>query len=66
MVEELHEILQNRSNEAYTENKHREGSNVEIDKAADGTEESALQGKTMAEKTGSCQCFMNNQSDSFT
>ena len=32
-------------NEAYTENKHREGSNVEIDKEADKTKESALQGE---------------------
>ena len=66
MGEELHEVLQNSSNEEYTENKHREGSNVEIDKAADGTEESALQGKTMAEKTGSCRCFTYDQSDLFT
>ena len=43
--EELHEILQNRSNEAYTQNKHREGSNVDIDKEADETEESAFQGE---------------------
>jgi hypothetical protein len=48
---ELHEILQNSSNEEYIENKHSEGSNVEIDKEADETEESAFQGKTMPEKT---------------
>ena len=41
MGEELHEILQNSSNEEYTENKHSEGNNAEIDE----TEESALQGK---------------------
>jgi len=41
MGEELHEILQNSSNEEYTENKRSEGSNAEIDE----TEESALQGK---------------------
>jgi len=45
MSEVLHEILQNSSNEEYTENKHSEGSNVEIDKVADETEESALQGE---------------------
>ena len=45
MGEELHEILQNSSNEEYTENKHSEGSNAEIDKEVDETEESALQGK---------------------
>jgi len=44
MGEEKHEILQNSSNEEYTENKHNEGSNVEIDKEADETEESAIQG----------------------
>ena len=42
MGEELHEILQNRSNEEYIENKHSEGSNVEIHKEVDETEESAL------------------------
>ena len=50
MVEELHEILQSRSNEANTENKHREGSNVEIDKKADETEESAIQGEDNGRK----------------
>ena len=45
MGEELHEILRNSSNEEYTENKHSEGSNEEIDKEVDETEESALQGK---------------------
>ena len=42
MGEELHEILRNSSNEEYTENKHSEGSNEEIDKEVDETEESAL------------------------
>jgi hypothetical protein len=41
--EELHEILQNNSNEEYKENQHTEGSNVETDKESDETEESALQ-----------------------
>jgi len=41
MGEELHEILQNSSNEEYTENKHSEGNNAEIDE----NKESALQGK---------------------
>jgi len=45
MGEELHEILQNSSNEEYTENKHSEGSNEEIDREVDETEGSALQGK---------------------
>jgi hypothetical protein len=39
MGEELHEILQNSSNE---ENKHSKGCNVEIDKKADETEKSAF------------------------
>jgi hypothetical protein len=43
--EEWHEIVQNSSNEEYTENKHSDGSNVEIDKEGDGTEGSALQGE---------------------
>jgi hypothetical protein len=41
----MHEILENSSNEEYIENKHSDGSNVEIDKEADETEESALQGE---------------------
>jgi hypothetical protein len=45
MGEEQHEILQNSSNEEYTENKRSEGSNVEIDKEADETEESVFQGE---------------------
>jgi hypothetical protein len=45
MGEELHEIVQNSSNEEYIENKHSEGSNVERDKEGDETEESALQGE---------------------
>jgi hypothetical protein len=45
MGEDLHEILQNSSNEDYPENKHSEGCNVEIDKEADETEESVLQGE---------------------
>jgi hypothetical protein len=50
MGEEKHEILHNSSNEEYTENKHNEGSNVKIDKEADETEESALQGKDEGSK----------------
>jgi len=42
----LHEILQNNSNKEYTENKHSEGSNAEIDE----TEESAIQGKDDGER----------------
>jgi hypothetical protein len=38
MGEELHEILKNSINEEYTENKHQEGSNVQLDKEADDTE----------------------------
>ena len=45
MGEELHEIVQNSSNEEYTENKQSDGSNVERDKEGDGTEGSALQGE---------------------
>jgi hypothetical protein len=41
--EELHEILQNSSNEQYIQDKDSEGSNVEIEEEADKTEESALQ-----------------------
>jgi hypothetical protein len=61
MGEEMHEILQNSSNQEYIENKHSEGSNVEIDKEADETEEGALQGEDDGRKTGSCHCFMYNQ-----
>jgi hypothetical protein len=43
MGEELHEILQNSSNEEHIEDKDREGSNFETDKEADENEESALQ-----------------------
>jgi len=63
--EVLHGIVQNSSNEEYTENKQSDGSNVERDKGADGTEESALQGGTMADNTGCCHCFMYSQSDFF-
>ena len=46
----MHEILRNSSNEDYTENKHSKGSNEEIDKEVDETEESALQGKDNGRK----------------
>jgi hypothetical protein len=65
MGEELHEIQQNSSNQEYIENKHGEGSNVETDKEADETEESALQGKDNGKKTGSCRCFTYIQSEFF-
>jgi len=56
MGEVLHEILQNGSNEEYTENKHSEGINAEIDKEVDEIEESALQGKDDSrKKVGSCR-----------
>jgi len=45
MGEELHEILQNSSNEEYIENKHSEGSNAETDKEVDESDGNALQGK---------------------
>jgi len=45
MGEDLHEILQDSSNEEHTENKHSQGSNVEIEKEEDENEESALQGE---------------------
>jgi hypothetical protein len=45
MGEELHEILKNSSNEEYTENKHREEANAEINMEVDETEESAIQGE---------------------
>jgi len=45
MSEELHEILQNSNNEKYIENKHSQGSNVEIHKEADEMEESPIQGE---------------------
>jgi len=50
MGEELHEILQNSSNKEYTENKHSEGRNAEIDKEVDETEKVHFRGKTMAEE----------------
>jgi hypothetical protein len=55
--EEMHETVQNSSNGEYTENKHSDGNNVEIDKEGDGTEGSALQGEDDGRK--------NNQSDFF-
>jgi hypothetical protein len=51
MSEELHEILQNSSNAEYRENKHSEGNDVEIDKEADETEESAIQGEDNGRKS---------------
>ena len=43
MDEEMQEILQNSSNEEYTENKHSEGRNEAINKEADEAEESVIQ-----------------------
>ena len=62
----MHEILKNSSNEEYIENKHSEGSNVEIDKESDETEESALQGEDDCRKTRSSHCFTYSQADFFT
>jgi len=45
MGEELHEIVQNSSNEEYIENKHSEGRNAYINKEADESEERAFQGE---------------------
>ena len=50
MGEELQEILQYSSNEEYTGNKHSEGSNVETDKEAYETKESAIQGEDYGRK----------------
>jgi hypothetical protein len=44
MGEELHEILQQGSNEEYIEDKDREVSNIEIEEEAYETEKSAPQG----------------------
>jgi hypothetical protein len=61
MGEELNEILQNSSNEEYTENKHSEGINVQIDKEVDEIEEIALQRVENGRKTGtsSASCTIN-------
>ena len=64
--EEMQEILQNSSNEEYTENKHSEGRNVAIDKEADEAEEVHFREETMAENTGIWHCFRCTQSDFFT
>ena len=48
--EELHEIVQNSSNEEYTKNKQSDGSNVKRDKETDETEESAFQGEANGRK----------------
>jgi hypothetical protein len=45
MCEDLHEILQQSSNEEYIEDKDRERSNIATEEEADNTEESALQGE---------------------
>jgi hypothetical protein len=71
MSEELHEILQNSSNEEYIENKHSEGSNVEIVKEADETEEIALQGGRQWQKkqevaAASCTIIRTFSSNSST
>jgi len=55
--EELHEILQNSSNEEYIENKPSEGSNAEIDKEACETKESALQGEDNGRKNRKLPLF---------
>jgi hypothetical protein len=48
--EELFEIVQNSSNDEYTENKQSDGSNVEIDKEAEETGESAFHGEVDGRK----------------
>jgi len=48
--EKLHEIVQNSSNEEYTENKQSDGSNVERDKESGETDGSAVQGKVDGRK----------------
>ena len=52
MGEELHEIVQNSSNEEYTENKQSDRSNVERDMKGDGTEGSAFQGEDDGRQNG--------------
>jgi len=62
MGEDLHEILQNSNNEKYTENKHSEGGNVEIDKKADETEESEIQSEDdgrKKQKVAAASCTIN-------
>jgi len=66
MGEEMQEILQNSSNEEYTENKHSEGRNVAIDKEADEAEESVIQVEDDDRNAGICHCFRYTQSDFFT
>jgi hypothetical protein len=60
MGEDLREILQDSSNEAHIENKHYQGSKVDIGKADDETEESALQSEDDGRKNR-----QYNQSDFF-
>jgi len=57
----MHEILQNSSNEEYTENKHSDESNVETDKEADEMEESAIQGEDGRKKqeSATASCTVN-------
>jgi hypothetical protein len=64
MGEELNYILQNSIKE-YTGKKNSEGCNVEIDKKADETEKSALQGEDSGRKNRKFPCFMYNLSDFF-
>jgi hypothetical protein len=45
MGEQLHELLQDSNTQEYTEYKHSEGSNVDIDKEGDEPEESILWGE---------------------
>ena len=60
MGEDLREILQDSSNEEHIENKHNQGSKVEIGKEDDESEESALQSEDDGRKNR-----QYNQSDFF-
>jgi hypothetical protein len=60
MGEDLREILQDSSNVEHIENKHNQGSKVEIGKEDDESEESALQSEDDGRKNR-----QYNQSDFF-
>ena len=53
MGEDLREILQDSSNEEHIENKHNQGSNVEIERKMMRMNKVHFKMKMMAEKTGS-------------
>jgi len=62
----MQEILQNSSNEEYTENKHSEGRKVAIDKEADEAEESVIQVEDDGRNCRNLPLFRYTQSDFFT